>query len=304
MAGDATAAKSCPSCVADFALYDPSYEDDGVWEEEITALKAMMDAYDWSYQIVDPSDLNSKILGSGDSRRFRALIAPGGYAYYRVIAVNPEGDAAIRGFVRSGGGYVGFCAGAYWAVDTVRWSQTGNGTIDYPYDLHLFRGVGQGPFGWMPWMNGTNANLDVAAINSATGVMQKIGMPPFTRFLYGGGPWFLPDESLPHYEVWARAAMPAGTLPSHSNGNGKPSVIRFSYGDGAVVLFSYHPDVLIHSNVDHVKLSVFYKEDQIRWITGNQSWPEINLNSWNIVHAAFQTAINEPVTRLTKLPSP
>lgn len=28
----------CPQCQADFAIYNPDYEDDGVWEEEVAAL--------------------------------------------------------------------------------------------------------------------------------------------------------------------------------------------------------------------------------------------------------------------------
>jgi len=53
----------CPACVADFALYDPGYEDDGVWEEEVTALEAMFETYGWSYGAIGPQDLNVGTLG-------------------------------------------------------------------------------------------------------------------------------------------------------------------------------------------------------------------------------------------------
>ena len=87
-----------------------------------------------------------------------------------------------------------------------------------------------------------------------------------------------------------------------SDGNGKPSIIKFNYGSGKVILFAYHPDVLIHSMVDQLELSLFYKEKLIEWKTGDQEWSEINLHSWNIVHAAMQIAAGQAVTALTTLP--
>ena len=280
------------SATTDFAIYDPSYEDDGVWEEEVIALKKLCQTYGWSYKIIDHKDLDSGILGSGDGKKFRGVIAPGGYAYFRSAAITTRGNQNIRKFVESGGGFVGFCAGAYWASETVRWDEYSDGKyVDYPYYLKLYEGIAKGPLPWMPWNGGTNINFDDVEINLDNPIMKEIGLPKKTKFLYGGGPTFsTADEEKEKYSVWARATE-----------NGEPTIIQFKRGDGNVILFSYHPDVLINSMADNVKLSRYYKESHIKWDLGKYSQKEINFDSWNIVHAALQVASNQKVTRIGKL---
>ena len=299
--------------VADFALYDPGYEDDGVWEEEVTALKALFFNYNWSYKTIDHNDINNGELGSGANRRYKALIAPGGWAANREIAVSLTGKINIRNFINSGGNYVGFCAGAYWASDTVDWAQTatgGNGTFNqqsdylaYDYKLNLLNVYAKGPFGWTPWDSGDTASFQIANINISNPTMSLIGLPDTTRFFYYGGPVFTNFSSIPdNYEIWATAVAPVGTVPEARTGENEPTVIKFNYGSGNVIFFSYHPEVLIGSDVDNLKLSQFVNEDSLTWDLGNKTLDEINLQSWNIVHAALQIANNETVTKVTSLP--
>jgi len=299
--------------VADFALYDPGYEDDGVWEEEVTALKALFFTYNWSFKTIDHNDINNGELGSGNNRRYKALIAPGGWALYREVAVTVIGENNIRDFISGGGNYVGFCAGAYWASDIVDWAQTAtgdNGTynqesdyIAYDYNLNLLNGSAKGPFGWTPWDNGDTASFQIAKINTANPTMNLIGLPDTTRFFYYGGPVFTNFSSTPsNYEIWATAVAANGTAPAARIGENEPTVIKFNYGSGNVILFSYHPEVLIGSAVDNIKLTQFVNEDSLSWDVGNQTLDEINLQSWNIVHAALQIANNEPVTKIISLP--
>lgn len=305
----------CSSCAFDFALYDPSYEDDGVWEEEVTALKAMFDTYGWSYEVISYTDINTGKLGSGDSRRYRAVIAPGGYSYYRELVLSTTGETNLRNFISSGGSFIGFCAGTYWTGSLVTFatdSSGGNGTynlesdyISYPWTYHLkiFPGETKGPFGWTPWANGSNINFELADITTGDYTMKKIGLPAITRFLYGGGPVFLDgDTDSNNYHVWARAQQPSNAASGADFGDGDPAIVHYTYGGGQVVLFAYHPDVLIDNNSDNVTLSQFYQEDEIDWNTGDQTKAEINLDSWNIVHAAMQIAAEEPVTPLQSLP--
>ncbi len=299
--------------VADFALYDPDYEDDGVWEEEVAALKAMFFNYNWSYKVIDHNDINSGELGNATNRRYKALIAPGGWALYRELAITITGENNVRNFINSGGNYVGFCAGAYWASDIVDWAQTATGGggiynqesdyVKYDYSLDLLNASAKGPFGWSPWNNGDTASFQIAKINTSNSIMNLIGLPDTTRFFYYGGPFFTNFTSTPdNYEVWASAIPPIGTVPEGRIGEGDPTVIKFNYGLGNVVLFSYHPEILIGSDADNIKLTEFVNEDSISWDVGNQTLDEINLQSWNIVHAALQIANNETVTKITSLP--
>ncbi len=304
--------QTCPRCETDFAIYNPRYEDDGVWEEEVTALEQMFKTFKWSSRAVDHLEINSGILRKEKDKRFRALIAPGGWSWYRESVVSPAGEQHIREFVKDGGHYVGFCAGAYWAAARLVWAMEASGPgqqystpADYngvfPYELKLYPADAKGPLGWMPWRNGGNVNFSLAEINLKIPALKKIGMPRETRFLYGGGPFFPDAEKIAGLEVWARA-KPETPNQSPAAGAGQATIIRFPLGKGSVTLFSYHPDVLIKHQADGISLSQFFKEDDIRWERGGQTFEEINLHSWNIVHAALQLAAGEEVTGVKKLP--
>jgi glutamine amidotransferase-like uncharacterized protein len=291
----------CPSCVADFALYDPGTADDGVWDEDVVALQSIFNAYGFTWRKVDAAAIARGALGSGKGRRFRAIVEPGGWAYTRDASLGFAGVSRLRSFVSSGGAYVGFCAGAWAAVSLARWDYYGNGWFQsYPYNLRLFNGAGVGPLGWIPWNDGTNANFAEATIDTTNATMRAAAMPARTRFLYGGGPWFEPSGRPPGWEVWARAVAPAGALSRA--GDGKPTIVRHGYGKGTVILFAYHPEILVGSDLDGVVLTGVYDEATIDWDTGSQSFEEIALDSWNVVHAALQVAAGRPVTPLTALP--
>ncbi len=302
----ATPAGGCPVCVADVAIYDESWEDDGVWEEEVTALQHLAASYAWSTRLVSASQIAAGELGVGASRRYRMFAAPGGFAATRAWALTPVGDQALRDFVQSGGGFVGFCAGAYWAADTVSFSARGSGRPQrynaagdyrsYPYDVGLFPGTAKGPFGWEPWSGGTRLNYQQVRINRASADMRAAAMPARTRLLYGGGPFFQPSRTPPDWQVWATAVAPAGTRARAATGRNAATVARFRYGSGTVVLFAYHPAILVHSRADGVWLRQYYQESKIRWNRGGQSFARINADSRNIVHAAFAAAMSLPIS--------
>ncbi len=299
--------------VADFALYDPNYENDGVWEEEVVALQAMFYTYGWSYKIIDHLDIHNGELGRGSDKNYKALIMPGGWALNREIVITSTGEDNIRNFINSGGNYVGFCAGSFYAANITDWAQTASGENgnyniesdyqEYDYNLNLFDGFAKGPFGWTPWQDGDTASYQIANINNSNNVMSLIEMPDTTSFFYYGGPFFSNISTQPpNYEIWATAVAPEGILPNAKIGENQPTIIRYTFGSGNVILFSYHPEVLINSSVDNVELSQLIDETQMNWDVGNQTQEEINLHSWNIVHAALQIANNEQVIKVESLP--
>jgi glutamine amidotransferase-like uncharacterized protein len=304
----------CPQCRADFAIYDPPSTDepDGVWSEEVSAIEALLTHSGWSSRRIGYREINEGTLGRGEGRSYRAIIAPGGLAYYRDLQVDARGDQKLREFLESGGGYIGFCAGAYWAAGNVvvAINSSGNGGkanlesdyTAYPYTLRLFAGDAKGPLGWFPWDNGSNVNFELARIDTANPVMKRIGMPAQTRFLYGGGPFFSNLFPAPAgLEIWARAVAPTSAARKLS-GADAPMVIRFRLGEGNVVLFGYHPDILVRDSRDRMTLAPL-DEEKIEWKLGSQTFEEINLASWNLVHAALQVGAGASVTRLETLPS-
>jgi glutamine amidotransferase-like uncharacterized protein len=293
---------ACPRCVADFAIYDPAYEGDGVWEDDVTALTALMDASGFTWRRVDANDILAGRLGSSRNRRFRALVEPGGWAWWRNVALGTSGAARVRAFVRGGGGYLGFCAGAYDAVATVSFDLYDTGYYQsYAYELALFDGAGQGPFGWVPWQDGTGIDLAEAAIDVDNPTMAAIGLPARTRFLYGGGPWLVPSGAPPTgWEVWVRAVAPPEA--TNRDGDGQPAIVRFLYGKGNVVLFAYHPEILVGSDADHVVLGYPYDESTLLSRTGDLTIEQIDRDSWNIAHAALQVVSGRAPTPFTSLP--
>ncbi len=310
--GDTAPVDDCPACVADFAIYDVDAEEDGVWEDEVTALQTMLDAYGWSWAIVGAQGINNGELGEGEARRYRAIIAPGGSAYYRDQATTPDGEDRIRAFLGSGGGYVGFCAGTSWTADTIVWAEHatgGGGSFNQPsdydtysYDLGVFQGAIQAPFGWEPWGEGLRVSLEPASLDLEIPTLAAIGVPAETRLFYYGGPVYQPTGTPADYEVWARAVAPVGLPADATTGDGEPTIVRYSYGQGTVVLFSYHPVVLVDSDVDGLVLEGILDESSISWETGDQSMEEINLQSWNILHAAIQLVAGWEPTPITVLP--
>ena len=55
--------------------------------------------------------------------RARVWIQPGGKASVEQKTMAPELKAAIRDLVKAGGGYVGFCAGGFLALETFGWEE-------------------------------------------------------------------------------------------------------------------------------------------------------------------------------------
>jgi hypothetical protein len=220
------------------------------------------------------------------------------------VALTPEGEAHLREFLEGGSGFVGFCAGAYWAADTVVFGEQGfdtaTGYTPYDYDLALWPGTIKGPFAWTPWLGGTQATLQPIAIDTTLPSMLAAGMPAETRVLYGGGGWMTDAAHVPAgYEVWARAVPPAG---AGGEGAGEATIVRFVIGSGNVILSAYHPDVLVNSLADGMVMQV-YPEPTMTWDTGNQTQGQVNLLSWNLTRAMITVAQGDVPVPLAALPA-
>ncbi|MCB1537523.1 MAG: hypothetical protein H6865_00940 [Rhodospirillales bacterium] len=71
-----------------------------------------------------------------------ALAMPGGADLYYCEKLNGAGNATIRAFVEAGGGYLGICAGAYYACRSLEWN---SGEITGPRELALIDAHAYGP---------------------------------------------------------------------------------------------------------------------------------------------------------------
>src|SRR5262249_17017320 len=82
------------------------------------------------FRILDPIPSSPGELLSGENvqsrpdrlARFDVLIFPGGRAHKQAAALGENARRAVKEFIRSGGGYVGICAGGFLASAQYDWS--------------------------------------------------------------------------------------------------------------------------------------------------------------------------------------
>jgi glutamine amidotransferase-like uncharacterized protein len=137
------------------------------------------------------------------------------------------GRETVREFVRAGGGYLGFCAGAYLAAQNYDWSLRilDADVIDRQ---HWRRGVGPVELEW-------------------TAPARSRYAPPAARgdVKYANGPLYAAagSDDVPDFEVlaWFRGEIrnndaPVGVMRD------TPAIVRGRFGTGTVICSSPHPE--------------------------------------------------------------
>jgi glutamine amidotransferase-like uncharacterized protein len=149
------------------------------------------------------SDLNSIFKNA------KVWIMPGGYASQEVEAMTPELIKSLRSFISSGGGYIGWCAGAFAATQSI-------GTIGKP-GLNIFPGS-EGVYSSSNKQNNYGASIE------------KTTWFNDTRQMYlEGGPYF---KDLPS----------SVEVVSRFDDQTSVAAARTSFGNGRVYLTSTHPE--------------------------------------------------------------
>lgn len=190
------------------------YAGKGSWDVNVQALQNFLDHYDCEWTLFDEQDdLNLEYLENIDLIWF-----PGGFAAeYKYYITSQEN---IRSFIENGGSFVGSCAGAYYAADTLRWLGT-----DYDYPLNLFNGKAVGPLaGLIAWG-------EIAAFTLENNHPANTGFDRSLDMYYFDGPYFGPydDQSI---EVLLRYSI-----------NNEPAVIAGRFGEGKYLLLGPHPEL-------------------------------------------------------------
>lgn len=232
---------------ADVAIYNDSRTgkylyDFGVWPNGVIAIKNMLTTSGKTYEEISDSDLNYSTQDF--SSLYKVILFPGGYAAWYNYFINKTGKERIRNFVKKGGGYLGICAGSYFAVDKVEW---GGVTYDDEsgYDLDLFPGTGVGDIKkiadyyagkWVMYtFNFVNENSILSGYKT---------VPYSEDIIYLGGPYFKTDKG---------SESKVTTLATFAD-DGQPGIVSFQYGSGKVVLFGPHPEIEEDSDRDGVTL--------------------------------------------------
>ena len=170
----------------------------------------------------------TEIRDGSFAKQMRAIYFPGGWAEHYVRDVGSEGAEKLRAFVESGGGYLGVCAGSFFAAKRIHWAGA-----DLDYNLDLFPGTPTGPL------------VDIATWpNYCMTTVKVVGKHPITRkrggkrsVLYYGGPSLRPAKG-----------SEVSVLATYATGD--PAMVAFQRGKGRVFLSSAHIDYDLTSDRD------------------------------------------------------
>ncbi len=210
---------------AEIAVYTD--ENLGAWEDGVKAFENFLDWKGVSHERVTAIDVNTLNL----SDYYQAIYFPGGYAYYYKVEIDSAGLQHIRDLVAGGGGYIGICAGAYFACDSIDWEE--DGLLDYPLDL--YDGVARGAIDAIaPWDNYTMTTIDMHHNNPINQYE-----PAQEVMLYYGGSVFKPHSG-----------FTTDTLTLWADYFDSLAAVNFTYGDGRVVLMGMHPEIEEDSDRD------------------------------------------------------
>ena len=175
------------------------------------AIAAFCDDHHISWERFDETELGTL------NQRFDAVWFGGGFSsQYRIGILEHQ---LLREFVEGGGSFLGICAGAYYAANTMRWH---GGMTDYP--LNLFDGDAIGPLPNVSWGQSTTIALNPGHLANQRSEAALI-------VYYMDGPYFAWQEH-PKIETIATYDV-----------NDKPAVISFTYGQGRVLLIGPHPEM-------------------------------------------------------------
>ena len=197
---------------------------DGVGPNSSASIKRLLGA--------DPRftvrDITGAEIGSGGLQGIAVLVLPGGLGHSESELMGPAGRQAVKDFLRNGGGYLGFCAGAYLA------------TQDSPGNLALTAVKVKSPL----WRRG-EATLNLALTPAGKAILPHSEAENIPIH-YENGPVVenAPTAGLPPIEVLAvfktetaENGTPAGVQI------GSPAIWSAKYGNGRVVVSSAHPEL-------------------------------------------------------------
>ncbi|MEW5759551.1 MAG: BPL-N domain-containing protein [Candidatus Thermoplasmatota archaeon] len=217
------------------------YKDEGTWEKGIIAIENFFDWKGITWKEINSNEVNNLNL----SMFYDVIHFPGGYASYYLAKINSNGIKNILEFVNRGGGYLGICAGAYYASDWVYWEGSW-----YNYPLDLFGGFASGPINEIAsWPNYTMTTVNMNLLNP----INKYESPK-EDMLYYGGPALSP--------YYTTSVEILATYDSFPHGN---AALNFEYGSGRVALIGTHPEIEESSMRDGITFGEELKDNGTDW---------------------------------------
>lgn len=168
------------------------------------------------------------------------LVVPGGADLPYCASLNGAGNRRIAQYVRTGGSYLGFCAGGYFASSRVEFERDNKKlAVVGSRELAFFPGTCRGA-AWKGFEYGSESGARAAAI-------QVDGGEDFNSYFNGGGVFVDADKLRDRgIEVMARYQDELDV----DGGDGKPAVVYCKVGDGKAILTGIHPEYDLRKCLD------------------------------------------------------
>jgi glutamine amidotransferase-like uncharacterized protein len=194
------------------------YDDRGSWDTGVEHLKKFLITNQLSYVSINKSDvLNGRLL-HGD---IGLLIMPGGESWTYLDDLGTKGAENIKNYVSGGGGYIGICAGAFFAT-----SLREGGRATGPYGIGLLKATAY---------DGTALNTSPFIDGMMDFNIRLNAFPQTQKIVLFGGPSFrvAPDEAAKiRLQVWSEFQQ-----------INEPAMVAFEFGKGHVFLSGPHLEI-------------------------------------------------------------
>lgn len=121
------------------------YVDEGVSAEALRqTVKSLQKEIDpHAHQLVRTSA--KQLISSDWEQRTALVVVPGGRDRYYHSSLNGKGSEKLRRFVEGGGSYLGLCAGAYFAAESIEFEKGGKLQVCAMRSMKLYPGAAIGP---------------------------------------------------------------------------------------------------------------------------------------------------------------
>ena len=236
------------------AVYSTHTPDGGAYGAMLPPIGRMIEySGDTPLAVRDVDIKNGKLVGAN----YDGVVFPGGYAagYWTQLSGY---EANVRNFISGGAGYLGICAGSYYAADRIVWQGT-----PYNYPLNLYSGRDIGDLGDIVTYPGYELTpiqfLDTTFWN---GTLQQY---------YSAGPY---------HELAAGATNVAKYAYTGQYAN-QSAVIRFNYGRGKVYMSGVHPEMEEGSLNDWAYWDAYKDNSDVPLNDPDSEWPYMtNVFNW------------------------
>lgn len=206
-------------------------------QDYLIALNHVLDV-DYKIELVNSVE---PLLKNAD--RVRLWVMPGGADCFYLEHLKGRGNEAIIQFVKSGGCYLGICAGAYYAASSILFNINTSNEIKGKRPLKFFEGIAQGPV-LQPYFYNEPKGITCGKIFLSERIFsdKSTQNQPSNRFsylYYNGGPCFFPENTTCEILAWYRKEA-QDTWYLSTEATQLPAIVYRKLEQGHVILSGLH----------------------------------------------------------------